>query len=404
MSDYVKVGELGKGSYSVVNKVVFKGNVKAAKEYKDEIGLNETTIMSLGLPYIMKYDEVVYIDDRWVMIMECMECDLQTRLRREVPMKTKREWVRKLATAVNSLHVNGYSHSDLKPGNILVDPDDNIYLTDFSISSKFYHMNDGLVNTANFKTPEDMNDVELASKYKNRADSWAFGMIVLLIYLNIPNWSYLEYNCHGEISNYKILLSKFKECSNKEDVYELLRSIVSAKVNLEEEDLSILKSVADNNLCMSPKERSWMNVGIVPYDPKWLIDMKYDPPKCLTPRKEIREVAADVMKTLVDRNVTDRYYARSFNIFVYILPLLEKDDPLNRKELKEIMAVCTYIGVMLNHKRVSMSMISAVMNLSINKLQNIFTKVVLLTNGNFNYPDVLGLGVDYTSAVDILVG
>ena len=44
-----------------------------------------------------------------------------------------------LATAIGRVHRQGFIHKDIKPANVLVDDDGNVWLTGFGIASQFKH-------------------------------------------------------------------------------------------------------------------------------------------------------------------------------------------------------------------------------------------------------------------------
>jgi tetratricopeptide (TPR) repeat protein len=90
-----------------------------------------------GRPNVVMIFDVGEWDDRPFIVMEYLSGgSLEERLRTgRVPTGQALAWLEQAAAALDAAHAEGVVHRDVKPGNLLLDRDDNVHVADFGIAS-----------------------------------------------------------------------------------------------------------------------------------------------------------------------------------------------------------------------------------------------------------------------------
>src|SRR4029078_1578654 len=94
------------------------------------------------------------------------------------PLERPLHIVRQLAGALQEAHEAGVVHRDLKPGNVLLGPDDTAHITDFGVARWLYR--DGLtragvvVGTLDYLSPEQASGGHVDA----RSDIYALGILL----------------------------------------------------------------------------------------------------------------------------------------------------------------------------------------------------------------------------------
>jgi eukaryotic-like serine/threonine-protein kinase len=90
-----------------------------------------------GRPNVVTIFDVGEWADRPYIVMEYLSGgSLEERLRRGgVSTGQALSWLEQAATALDAAHAEGVVHRDVKPGNLLLDRDDNVHVADFGIAS-----------------------------------------------------------------------------------------------------------------------------------------------------------------------------------------------------------------------------------------------------------------------------
>jgi eukaryotic-like serine/threonine-protein kinase len=91
-----------------------------------------------GEPYVVTVFDVGEHAERPFIVMEYLGGgSLEDRLRDEGAQDAGQalEWLEQAATALDAAHRHGVVHRDVKPGNLLLDRDNNVHVADFGIAS-----------------------------------------------------------------------------------------------------------------------------------------------------------------------------------------------------------------------------------------------------------------------------
>ncbi|KRW99334.1 Protein kinase-like domain [Pseudocohnilembus persalinus] len=163
----------------------------------------------------------LYIDDNSKYLYQVMEYvswpSLRTLLKekKQIPENQCKKIIKSLCKAVYEMHKRGISHRDLKPDNIMVNPNDysQIKIIDFGIARKFIQREDKfndskiemwtMTGTPQYKAPEMFH-----FGYTEYVDNWAIGVITYeLLSGTIPFTSELQMDLVEEIQscNFKFM-------------------------------------------------------------------------------------------------------------------------------------------------------------------------------------------------------
>ena len=173
------------------------GVLRAAKKLKKtEIDftkcqqlVREIEILSeLDHPYISKLHEVYDEQDHITLIMDrCQGIDLLKHMSRNVMSSREVASVTKqLLQALSYVHRKGFAHRDIKPNNILYDPEAKVIkLIDFGIATQVSPdtMCSDMVGTLVFLAPE-----VLRRRYNEKCDVWSVGIMLFMMIFRRSPW------------------------------------------------------------------------------------------------------------------------------------------------------------------------------------------------------------------------
>lgn len=166
---------LGEGSYGSVHRTDTNQAVKIVLSDKVLTPcLVEPFLMnSLKHPYLMTSKKSFYNEDESIYVyQELATCNLGEYLeRQECSVENIQKWAFQMLSALNYMHKREFIHGDIKSHNILIMPDDNIKVADFSLSCKFRWRKRYNVCTYTHRPPEAWR----GNDWNEKADIWAFG-------------------------------------------------------------------------------------------------------------------------------------------------------------------------------------------------------------------------------------
>src|SRR6516162_5056657 len=146
--DYELLQEMGRGGQGVVyrarqkslNRVVALKIIGlghwATKAHVKRFGLEAEAAARLDHPFIVPIHEIGESNGSCYFSMQLVEGgQLDLVIKREpMPIRAAAELIAKLARTVHHAHQRGILHRDIKPGNILLDPQGDPHLTDFGLA------------------------------------------------------------------------------------------------------------------------------------------------------------------------------------------------------------------------------------------------------------------------------
>src|ERR1700739_93689 len=155
------------------------GETDALKRFKQELVLaskishkNILRIHDMGEVAGTKFITMAYVEGH----------DLYGILKEnpKLPMERVLKYARALAEALAAAHAEGVDHRDLKPQNILVNKDDQIFVSDFGLAKSFEEGAQGMTKTGAFLgTPRYMSPEQVEGKPADqRSDLYSYGLML----------------------------------------------------------------------------------------------------------------------------------------------------------------------------------------------------------------------------------
>jgi serine/threonine protein kinase len=193
-----KIGELGKGGFGTVDRVVstFSNRDYARKLIprgrtfrKDKLVL-QAFVKELSSLKRLSHRHLVslvasYTDKRFVALImsPVADCNMETLLAQSSSAHPARPFLRSffgcLTTALGYLHDNRIRHKDIKPSNILI-KHDQVYLTDFGTVLDWSELGNSTTATAPPTTPRYCApEVMMYMERNSSSDIWSLGCVFL---------------------------------------------------------------------------------------------------------------------------------------------------------------------------------------------------------------------------------
>jgi CheY-like chemotaxis protein len=187
---YEKMDRLGIGSFGEVWKVrdiekdppdVYVAKIPLSKKLNAKFEKEARILISLtGHINIPEIKEIIKVKDKKVLIQEFVQGrTLFEVIERELAETEVESVMIQLIDVVAHAHAIGIIHRDIKPGNIMVNPDGVIKLLDFGAAKelKDKEMSDTVTGSRPFMSPE-----QIMGKSQRRSDVWALGVVMYVLY------------------------------------------------------------------------------------------------------------------------------------------------------------------------------------------------------------------------------
>ncbi|GLC55296.1 hypothetical protein PLESTB_000969300 [Pleodorina starrii] len=192
---YIKLGQLGSGSYGVVHKAMNRETheLLAIKKvaHSAEHGLSDSTIREISTLRELCHDNIVRLKDIIAtvnghhvhLVLEFLDCDLRQYLDTN-PQASEigriKSIVLQILRGIRYAHMNSIMHRDLKPQNVLVGvAKGQVKITDFGLARCFLPNADRAyterVVTLYYRAPELLLG---APCYSAAVDLWSVGCIM----------------------------------------------------------------------------------------------------------------------------------------------------------------------------------------------------------------------------------
>lgn len=243
IDEFIILEEIGKGGYGVVNLVEHKETqkkyaLKSAFKFKKGKNKSKRTYMEIRVLQKLRHPNVVklhgWFEDSEIiyLVLEYMSGkDLGKFFKGQSPdRRTIKKIAKQLIQSLIYIHKKKVIHRDIKLGNILIDDDFNIKLTDFGLCAlkrNEYDMFNSHLGTARFISPEMISGYD----YNESCDVWSLGVVLFKLLTG-------DHPFNG---------------SSKESIFNRIenKSIKWYRYNLERSEVSLLKKL----LRKDPDER-----------------------------------------------------------------------------------------------------------------------------------------------------
>lgn len=183
--NYEIIKSLGRGKFGEIylvfsNKYKTQFVVKRVKE--SPLTNNEIKIMkSLNNPYVVHiYDYWTELGYTYIIMNYLSKGSFSDYWESHTAMSKKSfvKWSQQIITALDYCHVQGISHCDLKPSNILIDQYDRAVLIDFGLGQASKNMSSSVTGTLMTMAPEVLSGMAYDPQ---KADIWSLGITFLMI-------------------------------------------------------------------------------------------------------------------------------------------------------------------------------------------------------------------------------
>lgn len=152
--EHLETGEMRTAKY-----VQLRASEEDDKKFIDQLRAEQLTGQAMDHPVLRKVYEIRYIRKMFrlqaaILMMEFVDGTSMSSTSFQPTIPALLRYFRRLAEGLHAMHHAGFVHADLKPGNLLVTPDDEVKLIDFGQSSAILHAKERVQGTPDYMAPE----------------------------------------------------------------------------------------------------------------------------------------------------------------------------------------------------------------------------------------------------------
>jgi DNA-binding response OmpR family regulator/predicted Ser/Thr protein kinase len=199
---YEKIKKLGQGNFGEVWLVMDTEALEGQRRYVAKIPFQkaanpkfrkEAAICQKLDPHpgVAKLIDTFEDDGKLIIIQEYVEGrTLGDMLDQELPRPLVERLILQLIEVVAHAHKNRIMHRDIKPNNIIIQPNGNLKLLDFGVAKMLgeKEISATMVGSRPFMAPE-----QIMGRSERRSDIWAIGVLMYLLYTGeLPFYSEVE--------------------------------------------------------------------------------------------------------------------------------------------------------------------------------------------------------------------
>lgn len=222
MDELVFLKLIGEGAQSKVYEGYYNRKHCAIKilqniDYKSF--MSELVIMThLNHPSIPKFYGIVNEGKNISIVLEYIKGETLDNIKLlDLNYDVKIKIIKEIGNVLEYMHVNHMIHRDLKPGNILIDSNYNVYLIDYGIAKICANKKNVMTSTKgtlNYLAPESFEvknlteNEEVISIVTPKVDVWAFGCLISFIFSGEIPWDNELNGNNNNIAHFKKLINQ----------------------------------------------------------------------------------------------------------------------------------------------------------------------------------------------------